>query len=178
MLIIAKNDAFSKMLKVELELLGMDAVICNSFDTRERFAVVDLDHVSEIPSDVCAITYSRSIENCDLPRPFLMKAFRELVKSRFFKEGNVDRELVITDRGVWMGEFPIELSKKEKDLLLLLYENKNTPVYDDTIREKVFAGAHGNVCTVYIGYLRRKIDIKYSKKYIYTVRGGGYMLKM
>ncbi len=178
MIIIAKDDAFSKMLTVELKNLGIDARVCDNFDTGERFAIVDLDLRADIPSFVTAITYSRSKKGCDLERPFLMRDFRELVKARFFEGQSADRSLIITDRGVWVGEFPIELSKKEKELLMLLYENRNTPVYEDTIREKIFSGAHGNVCSVYIGYLRRKIDVKYSKKYIYTVRGGGYMLKI
>ena len=178
MIIIAKDDAFAKMLKVELNNLGIEATISQNYDAGERFAVVDLDFFEDVPKNVTAITYSRSKNGCDLERPFLMRDFRELVKARFFEGQSVDRSLFITENGVWVGEFPIELSKKEKDLLMLLYENRNTPVYEETIREKIFSGAHGNVITVYIGYLRRKIDVKYSKKYIYTVRGGGYMLKM
>ena len=178
MLIVAKNDAFSKMLEAELTLLGITAKIADNFESNERFAIVDLDFSDDIPSGVITLTYSRDKESCDLARPFLMRDFRELVKSRFFEGERAERNLVITENGVWVGEFPIELSKKEKELLLLLYENRNTPVYESTIREKIFADTKGNVCSVYIGYLRSKIDVKYSKKYIYTVRGGGYMLKM
>lgn len=177
MIIIAKDDAFAKMLAVELSNLGIEATVSQNFDAGERFAVVDLDFVSKIPENITAITYSREEKSCDLARPFLMRDFREMVKARFFEGQSVDRELIITKNGVWVGEFPIELSKKEKDLLMLLYENKNTPVYEDTIKEKIFSGAKGNVITVYIGYLRKKIDVKYGKKYIHTVRGGGYMLK-
>lgn len=178
MLIIAQKDTFSKMLAVELKNLGFEATISQNFDAGERFAVVDLDFLREIPENITAITYSRDDKNCDISRPFLVRNFRELVKARFFEGQSADRNLIITDSGVWVGEYPIELSKKERDLLMLLFENKNTPVYEETIREKIFSGAKGNVITVYIGYLRRKIDVKYSKKYIYTVRGGGYMLKM
>ena len=178
MVIVANNDAFSQMLEAELSLLGISAHIADNFDANERFAIVDLDFCDTVPVGISAITYSRSLENCDLLRPFLMKNFRELVKAKFFDGERADRNLVITENGVWMGEFPIELSKKEKDLLLLLFENRNTPVFEAEIREKIFANTQGNVCSVYIGYLRNKIDVKYSKKYIYTVRGGGYMLKI
>ncbi|MGV8984576.1 winged helix-turn-helix domain-containing protein, partial [Clostridium sp.] len=34
-----------------------------------------------------------------------------------------------------------------------------------------------NVVDVYIRYLRAKIDDRFSKKFIYTVRGVGYLLK-
>jgi len=178
MIIVAKDDAFSRMLTAELSLLGISAKTVDNFDANERFAIVDLDFASSVPSDISAITYSRDKDGCDLARPFLMRDFRELIKARFFVGERADRGLLITENGVWVGEFPIELSKKEKELLLLLYENKNTPVYEKTIREKIFADTKGNVCSVYIGYLRNKIDVKYSKKYIYTVRGGAYMLKI
>ncbi|ADL51068.1 response regulator transcription factor [Clostridium cellulovorans] len=74
----------------------------------------------------------------------------------------------------------IELTKKEFDLLLYLVENKNKVLSRDKILETVWGFDYfgdTNVVDVYIRYLRSKIDDKYKEKYIYTVRGVGYVVK-
>jgi two-component system, OmpR family, response regulator ArlR len=74
----------------------------------------------------------------------------------------------------------IELTKREFDLLQYLLENKNIVL----TREKVLLAVWGydymgdtNVVDVYIRYLRSKIDDKYNRKLIHTVRGVGYLIK-
>lgn len=74
----------------------------------------------------------------------------------------------------------IELTKKEFDLLLYLVENKNKVLSRDKILETVWGFDYfgdTNVVDVYIRYIRSKIDDKYKEKYIYTVRGVGYVIK-
>lgn len=75
---------------------------------------------------------------------------------------------------------PIDLTKKEYDLLKYLVENRNVAL----TREQILAAVWGfdyygdtNVVDVYIRYLRSKIDEKYQIKLIHTVRGVGYILK-
>lgn len=75
---------------------------------------------------------------------------------------------------------PIELTKKEFDLLKYLMLNKGLVLTRDNILEKVWGYDYigdTNVVDVYIRYLRSKIDDKYNKKFIHTVRGVGYQLK-
>jgi two-component system, OmpR family, response regulator ArlR len=74
----------------------------------------------------------------------------------------------------------IDLTKKEFDLLKYLLENKNIVLSRDKILETVWGFDYfgdTNVVDVYIRYLRSKIDDKYDKKFIHTVRGVGYMIK-
>lgn len=75
---------------------------------------------------------------------------------------------------------PIDLTKKEFDLLKCLMLNKELVLTRDTILENVwgydFLG-DTNIVDVYIRYLRSKIDIRYNKKFIYTIRGVGYQFK-
>lgn len=75
---------------------------------------------------------------------------------------------------------PIELTKREFDLLQYFLENKNIVLS----REKLMNAVWGydylggtNVVDVYVRYLRSKIDDKYNVKLIYTIRGVGYQLK-
>jgi len=75
---------------------------------------------------------------------------------------------------------PVELTKKEYDLLWYLAENQNVVLSRDKILEKVWGyGYFGdtNAVDVYIRYLRSKIDDKYNIRLIHTVRGVGYVLK-
>ena len=75
---------------------------------------------------------------------------------------------------------PIDLTKREFDLLKYLLENKNIVLSREKLLEKVWGydyAGETNVVDVYISYLRTKIDDKFNKKLIYTVRGVGYLLK-
>lgn len=75
---------------------------------------------------------------------------------------------------------PIELTRKEYDLLLYLVENKNKVLTRDQILDEVWGyNFYGetNVVDVYIRYLRSKIDYKFGTQYIQTLRGTGYILK-
>ncbi|MBZ9607701.1 response regulator transcription factor [Clostridium estertheticum] len=74
----------------------------------------------------------------------------------------------------------IELTKTEFDLLKYLIENKNIVLTRNKIIDIVWGYEYmgdTNVVDVYISYLRSKIDDRFSKKFIYTVRGVGYLLK-
>ena len=75
---------------------------------------------------------------------------------------------------------PIELSKREFDLLALLLTNKNIVLGRDTLLQKVcgydYVG-ETNVIDVYIRYLRAKIDERFGVHMIQTVRGVGYVIK-
>lgn len=75
---------------------------------------------------------------------------------------------------------PVELTKKEYDLLEYLLRNKRTVLTRDQILSKVWDYDYmgdTNVVDVYIRYLRAKIDEAFGKKYILTIRGVGYYVK-
>ena len=75
---------------------------------------------------------------------------------------------------------PIDLTKREFDLLKYLMENHNIVLSRDKIMDTVWGYDHmgdTNVVDVYIRYLRSKIDDRYQKKLIHTIRGVGYVIK-
>ncbi|MGH4119647.1 response regulator transcription factor [Clostridium sp.] len=77
-------------------------------------------------------------------------------------------------------EDSIELTKTEFDLLKYLIENKNIVLTRNKIIDIVWGYEYmgdTNVVDVYIRYLRSKIDDRFNKKFIHTVRGVGYILK-
>lgn len=89
-------------------------------------------------------------------------------------------EINLDQHSVSFNSQPVELTKKEYDLLTYLAENQNVVLSRDKILEKVWGyGYFGdtNAVDVYIRYLRSKIDDKYNIRLIHTVRGVGYVLK-
>jgi len=92
------------------------------------------------------------------------------------KELNID----LGKRMVTYKNNPIELTKTEFDLLNYLMENKNIVLTRNKIIDTVWGYEYmgdTNVVDVYIRYLRSKIDDKFNVKFIYTVRGVGYLIK-
>ena len=74
----------------------------------------------------------------------------------------------------------IHLTKKEYSLLEYLLRNKRNVLTRDQILQEVWGYDYAgdtNVVDVYIRYLRAKIDERFGEKYIYTVRGVGYVIK-
>ena len=77
----------------------------------------------------------------------------------------------------WEDE-PINLTKKEFDLLRYLMAHKGQAVTRDTLLSDVWGYDYAgdtNVVDVYIRYLRHKIDEPFDVKTIHTIRAVGYM---
>jgi DNA-binding response OmpR family regulator len=75
---------------------------------------------------------------------------------------------------------PVELTKKEYDLLEYLVRNKHVVLDREHILQEVWGYEYmgdTNVVDVYIRYLRSKLDERFGEKYIHTVRGVGYVVK-
>ncbi|MDV3128983.1 response regulator transcription factor [Mycobacterium sp. 21AC1] len=73
----------------------------------------------------------------------------------------------------------IALTPREYGLLEYLMRNKDTVVTKTAILQNVWDAHHrgdDNVVEVYVGYVRRKIDIPFGTNTIETVRGIGYRL--
>lgn len=78
------------------------------------------------------------------------------------------------------GGEPINLTKKEFDLLNYLWQHENTAITRDDLLTNVwgyeFTG-DTNIVDVYIRYLRQKIDDRFGIKTIHTIRAVGYMFR-
>lgn len=75
---------------------------------------------------------------------------------------------------------PVELTKREYDLLDYLVRNKNLVLSRECILQNVWGYEYAgdtNIVDVYIRYLRNKLDERFGQKYIYTIRGVGYVVK-
>jgi two-component system, OmpR family, response regulator len=83
-------------------------------------------------------------------------------------------------RVVQRGDTPIALTPREYGLLEYLMRNRDTVVTKTDILHNVWDAHYDgpdNVVEVYVGYVRRKIDIPFGTNTIETIRGVGYRLE-
>ena len=74
---------------------------------------------------------------------------------------------------------PVALTAREYGLLLFLMRHAGDVVSKAQILDSVWDSAYSggdNVVEVYIGYLRKKLDVPYNTQTLHTVRGLGYRL--
>ncbi len=116
--------------------------------------------------------------------PILVARLRALVR-----RGGIERPTVLAagdltldpaSREVHRGDVPIELTPREFALLHFLMRNRGAVVAKLDIVQSVWDLHHDgsdNLVEVYVGYLRRKIDVPFERQTIETVRGAGYRLR-
>ena len=183
----AMNEAF------DLILLDIMLPSLNGLEVLRR-----LRQVSDIP--IIMLTAKDEImdkvtgldigANDYMTKPFAIEELLARIRTALKKNTKVNKssnilsvgELII-DLDQHMVSFnnnSIDLTKTEFDLLKLLVDNKNIVLTRNKIIDIVWGYEYmgdTNVVDVYIRYLRSKIDDRFSKKFIYTVRGVGYLLK-
>jgi two-component system response regulator MprA len=74
----------------------------------------------------------------------------------------------------------IELTRTEFRLLELFLRNPRQVLTRELIFDRVWGfdfGPTSNTLSVYVGYLRRKLEVGGGRRLIHTVRGVGYMLR-
>ncbi len=82
-------------------------------------------------------------------------------------------------RATYLDE-PLNLTKKEFDLLHTLLQNEGRAMTRDALLNEVWGYSflgETNIVDVYIRYLRQKIDDRYNIKTIQTIRSVGYMFQ-
>jgi two-component system, OmpR family, response regulator len=79
----------------------------------------------------------------------------------------------------WRGDAEIELTAREFALLELLMRRRGEVLTRRQILDEVWDfgfDSDSNIVEVYVGYLRRKVDLPFGRRSIQTVRGVGYRL--
>ncbi|MEU5546906.1 response regulator transcription factor [Streptomyces sioyaensis] len=107
----------------------------------------------------------------------------ELDEARLADSGVVEAADLRIDgpsRRAWRGERELELTRTEFELLELLARNAGIVLDHSTIYDRIWGydfGPGSKNLAVYVGYLRRKVDVPGSRPLIHTVRGVGYVLR-
>jgi DNA-binding response OmpR family regulator len=150
----------------------------------------------EVP--VLALTARTDIEDriegldagCDdyLPKPFAFQELLARVRALLRRATTVrlphleygDLALDPATRTVTRGGKRIELTNKEYALLEYLMRYPEQVLTRSVLLENVWGydfETPSNVLEVYMNFLRKKIDAKYERKLLHTVRGAGYVLR-
>lgn len=182
-----ENKRLIRALQLELEERG--AIITtnpnDSFETAITVAQEDDPILNELFKSEITVFFL-CYEEDDIPdgavaiiRPFSIEKFAEALfrsSSEGEKVTSNTRELIYKNGRLAYGSDEITLSDTEDKLFSILYENRGQPVSREIIKDKLWGIGDSNVVEVYISYLRKKLDQKYDKKFIVTVRNKGYML--
>lgn len=114
----------------------------------------------------------------------LLARIRANLRNSFIEKGEIlrydDLEINKRTHAVMRGGQPIELRKKEFQLLSFFMENAEKVISRDELLNNVWGLEFcqgSNVIDVHIRHLREKIDTESSRKLIHTIRGFGYVFK-
>jgi two-component system OmpR family response regulator len=137
----------------------------------------DLDHVTALETG--ADDY--------LPKPFSYAVLIARLRALLRRGGQRPPALEVGDLRLdpvshrcWRGETPIDLTPREFALLGFLMRRPDEVLSKAEILDQVWDFTfHGdpNIVEVYVGYLRRKIDVPFGRQSIQTIRLVGYRLE-
>lgn len=91
-----------------------------------------------------------------------------------------DLRMDVDRRIVTRGTRSIELTKTEFDLLQLLLEQQDIVLSREYLYEHIWGfdfETNSKSLDVYVGYLRRKIEVQDEPRLLHTVRGVGYVIR-
>lgn len=91
-----------------------------------------------------------------------------------------DLRMDVDRRIVTRGTRSIELTKTEFDLLQLLLEQQDIVLSREFLYEHIWGfdfETNSKSLDVYVGYLRRKIEVQDEPRLLHTVRGVGYVIR-
>ena len=175
-----------RALKGYLESLLDEAGMAISLTRAEaELFVVDLDSAALPTTDKPVLTVSGDpFVFSDLSRPFLQESFLSLVQEKLTGEKTKEAAIIkkqaslVLEDGVFsLGGKAMVLTPGEYNLLKLLYQNRGKAVPLSACADALGTEAgKGNMPSVYINHLRRKIDYPTKQRMIVTLRGEGYML--
>jgi two-component system response regulator MprA len=128
-----------------------------------------------------------------LPKPFALEELLARLRALLRRNRPVDDStesdtltlntlrIEVAARRVFRGEVELEMSKTEFDLLELLVRNSGIVLDHSMIYDRIWGydfGPESKNLAVYIGYIRRKVDIEGEARLIHTVRGVGYTARI
>lgn len=175
---------------LDIMLPGMDGVqFIQTLRYKKVFApVLMLSALNSVQDKIAALDYGADDY---LTKPFhfdeLLSRIKALTRRQQYQQQQEPKSIfVFASLSVDLDQYKVtlageavDLSPREYKLLIYLIENKNKTVSRIQILNAVWGITfenHTNVVDVYISYLRNKIEAGVDK-FIFTIKGVGYMFK-
>ena len=165
---------------------------------RDGFSVLKTLRDRRVPSSILLLTARDSVPDrvtgldlgADdyLTKPFAFEEFLARVRA-LLRRGSGQRAAVLrladltldpATREVTRGHRRIGLTTREYALLEYFLRNAGRVLTRPMLAEHVWGldfDSESNIIDVYVGYLRRKIEVDGEPRLLHTVRGAGYVLK-
>lgn len=173
--ILTKDKLYGEMLFCELKNAGYTPSLGRS--KKADLIIVDIDNTEIFSTEIPIITYSEQKE-ASLTKPFLItELLRNIAEYSALPATEKDKKVRLLSGRCYYGDESVELSKLEYNLLDFILSKRGSVVCVQDIARDVFGTDNANAVRVYIHYLRKKLDEKFSRKIIYSVHGKGYMIK-
>ena len=179
------RDSSPDLVILDLMLPGLDGIdVCRRLRAAGSLPIIVLTARDAVSDKVEGLEAGADDY---LTKPFAFEELLARVRALLRRRAPLD-ELITTgdltirpaSREVTRGGRPVELTRREYELLELLAFNANRVVSKETIFEKVWGfeyDGESDAIKVYIRYLRRKLNAAGERDLIRAVRGVGYMLK-
>jgi len=175
---------------LDVMLPGMDGLeICRRVREVSNVPIIMLTARDEVEDKVAGLDLGADDY---MTKPFAIQELLARIRNALRKHRNTDEspegeKLTVKDLIMYPSRYEVtvqgqdvQLTKKEYSLLEYMLRNKRTVLTRDQILQEVWGYDYTgdtNVVDVYIRYLRAKIDDRFNQKYIWTVRGVGYVVK-
>jgi DNA-binding response OmpR family regulator len=165
---------------------------------RDGFSVLKTLRDRRVPSSILLLTARDSVPDrvtgldlgADdyLTKPFAFEEFLARVRA-LLRRGSGQRAAVLrladltldpATREVTRGDRRIGLTTREYALLEYFLRNAGRVLTRPMLAEHVWGldfDSESNIIDVYVGYLRRKIEVDGEPRLLHTVRGAGYVLR-
>jgi len=190
----AAEDGDYDLILLDIMLPGMSGVeVLRRFRKSKETPVILLTARDETVDKVLGLD---SGADDYITKPFVIEELLARIRAALRKAGKsettgaggngelhlLEHEELVVDKNAhtttYKGE-AIELTHKEFELLVCLLENKGRVLSRDALLNKVWGYDYigeTNAVDVYVRFLRSKIDERFDKKIITTVRGVGYKI--
>jgi len=188
---LAENEAFDLIL---LDIMLPEINGLEVLRRLRRFSKTPVILLTARDSVMDKVTGLDSGADDYVTKPFAIEELLARIRTAFRKSrnenGNADTSgilklgrltLDVPRYSAMMDQTPIELTKREFELLKILMENVGIVLTRDILLERVWGYNYmgeTNSVDVYIRFLRGKIDDAFGVKYIHTIRGVGYTLRV
>lgn len=186
MIIVSTDTVLARALEVMLGEAGItNCRIAKALPQLYDFAVVDLDSAEcdLMKKNVLTISADRK-KGAGILRPFSESAFLAAVKDLIggglaASPEAASHSLILTENGFSYKGREVLLTPREMLVFSLLYRNAGGCVSSEQIAAALGReSTEGSEVTVYISFLRKKLDIAFGERIICNERGKGYTLRL